>query len=305
MMARTLKLLFLLPLSVSAFAVANKQDLSVSQLLETHAAEIDRLKEKASQTVPVNEAPYLNPVFFLRYYLDNGDDPAAQESKLIETLEWRQGAGKSICQAAVQAVAAASYDNKWNNEPVAKAAPHGSLIAPFLQNNVITTTTSQGDLIYCIRAGQIDDKALMSAVSVQQMADFFLYVKEVNNMVINDRSLATDQLLCVLTANDLNGVKLVGGSADFRQALSTSSKTAASIYPSSLSGPTLLLNLPLLLSALVKLFTPLFPKEVRDRIKFEQGPLKTVTDMLTLVQPSSQERDTFLKEIDRMVYERA
>lgn len=71
--------------------------------------------------------------------------------------------------------------------------------------------------------------------------------------------MQTDRLIQVLTANDLTGIKLVGGSGDFRRALSASSKQATLIYPTSYTGPTLLVNLPPLLNALVKLFTPLFP----------------------------------------------
>jgi hypothetical protein len=60
MMGRTANLLFLLPLPVSAFAVANKQ-VAGSQLLERHAAEIDRLKEKTGQTVSIkNKAQILS-----------------------------------------------------------------------------------------------------------------------------------------------------------------------------------------------------------------------------------------------------
>jgi len=40
-----------------------------------------------------------------------------------------------------------------------------------------------------------------------------------------------------------------------------------------------LLNLPKLLNALVKLFKPLFPPVVAARIKFEQGPLSKVPAM--------------------------
>merc|ERR1711971_926109 len=120
-------------------------------------------------------------------------------------------------------------------------------------------------------------------------------------LVANMRSEQTDKLVTVLTANDLSGVKLVGGSADFRKALSAASTKANDLYPN-LSGPTFLLNLPRLLSALVKIFTPLFPDEVRKRLKFEQGPLKDVQD-LTEISPSgdASARALFLKQIDALM----
>eukprot|EP00977_Amphora_coffeiformis_P006288 scaffold1351_cov176-Amphora_coffeaeformis.AAC.22 len=47
-------------------------------------------------------------------------------------------------------------------------------------------------------------------------------------------------------------IQLARGSADFRKALSESSKQASIVYSESTQGPTLLLNLPPLLNALVK-----------------------------------------------------
>jgi hypothetical protein len=98
----------------------------------------------------------------------------------------------------------------------------------------------------------------------------------------------------------LKGVKLIGGSATFRQALSASSKKSVNMHPA-MAGPTLLLNLPTLLSAIVKLFKPLFPTAVQERLKFAQGPLKDVVS-LTEITPGGSGRDLFLKQLDEIVY---
>ena len=296
--------------TIAAMALANKQ-VSVSQLLQTHADDILRLKEvaAASQTTTLSEGTtstpyYANDVFFLRHCLDHPEDTAAQQAQLEESLQWRLGPGKAICKAAAEAVQKASIDaNQWDNQPIVDAAPHSSLICKYITpQNSITTTTSQDDLVYCICAGQIDDKALMSEVTIEQMTEFFLYAKEVNNLVVNQRSLSKDRLLGVLTANDLSGIKLVGGSADFRKALSASSKQASTVYPESTTGPTLLLNLPKLLSALVKVFTPLFPPVVKERLRFAQGPLAKVNDLRVIAQDGSKERNEFLQQLDELVY---
>ena len=155
-----------------------------------------------------------------------------------------------------------------------------------------------GDLVYCIRAGKIDDKALMSDITTDQMVQFFLYCKEVNALVADMRSLSSDRLVQVVTVNDLNGVSLFGDSS-FRQALSASSTKANDLYPS-LSGPTLLLNLPPLLGALAKLFTPLFPPEVRKRLKFEQGPLRSIENLTDIL--SGPSREEFLNDLDGILY---
>ena len=271
----------------------------VSTLLQKHVSDIARLKEETQSIVGnIDQAPYNNDVFYLRYCVD---DKGIDELKTA--LAWREGEGKSICQAAVAAFESATAgDSKWDNQPVRDAAPNASKINKYITpSTTLTTSSSKGDLVYCIRAGLIDDKSLMSSLnSVDELVDFFLYCKEVNALVANDRSLENDKLLYVITVNDLNGLKLIGGDATFRQALSAASKKANNLYPA-LSGPTLLLNLPRLLSALVKLFTPLFPPEVNARLKFERGPLKDVDELMD-ISYGGKDRDSFLKDLDTICY---
>ncbi|CAB9496741.1 expressed unknown protein [Seminavis robusta] len=278
----------------------------VSALLKTHADGISKLKSICAEQLgpaALESEPYSNDVFFLRYCLSSPEE-SEQTDRLQTNLAWRSSsAGQSICQAATTALAQATQQGGWDNAPVINAAPHSDLITKYITpSNVVTTTSNQQDLVYCIRAGQIDDVALMDAVSIPQMVDFFLYAKEINAQVANQRSLQSDKLVCVVTANDLAGVKLVGGSADFRKALGESSKQANDLYPAT-NGPTLLLNLPKLLSALVKLFTPLFSPEVKARLKFEQGPLKDVDDLQQVASTASgAARSTFVKQLDDIVY---
>jgi len=139
----------------------------------------------------------------------------------------------------------------------------------------------------------------MASVSVEELEQFFLYAKEVNCLVADERSLASDRLCRVILANDLSGVSLFNSSPDFRKALSQSSTVAASIYPS-VNRETLLLNLPKVLSALVKLFKPLFPKSVQKKLKFCQGPLAKVND-LALIARAGEEREKFLDQIDGLI----
>jgi hypothetical protein len=271
----------------------------VSQLISEKSAIIAELKGQASKIVDLSCEPYSNDVFFLRHCLDVDLDDAS--TKLAANLEWRIGEGKAICDSAQRALQAATADGGWKNDAVMNAAPFATKILQYLTpSNILTTTTSCGDLICCIRAGGINDVDLMKAVSVDEMVDFFVYAKEINTCVCNTRSLQSDKLLCLLTANSLEGVQLVGGEAKFRAALSASSKKCDPLYPN-YNGPTLLLNLPSLLGALVKLFTPLFPPTVRARLRFEAGPLSGNRD-LTLVLPGRAERPKFLDDIDRLVY---
>lgn len=271
----------------------------VSALLKTYASDISTLKDEAKSVVgadAMEQVPYSNDVFYLRYCLE---EKGAEDMK--KTIAWRQGEGKAMCDAATKAYVEATSEGGWNNDPIRAAAPSADIINEFIDENTgFTTASSKGDILYCIRAGKIDDNALMSKISVEDLVTFFLYSKEIIALAANDRSLKDDKLAYVVTVNDLSGLKLIGGDASFRTALGDSSKQANDLYPA-LGGPTLLLNLPRLVSALVKLFTPLFPQKVRERIKFEQGPLKNVEDLVNLA-PGGKDRDSFLADIDSIVY---
>jgi CRAL/TRIO domain len=287
------------PILIHGFGVKEP----VSKLLTTtYVSEIARFKEETQSIVgSIDDLPYSNDVFYLRYCLEEKGG-----EKLKESLKWRMGAGKSICEAAKIGVTKAMEGGKWNNEAVRNASPYADKMKKYITpSTTLTTTTSQGDLAYCVRAGFIDVKGLMGGLDqpLEQMTEFFLYCKEVNSLVLNERSLAADKMLYLITVNDLKGLKILGGGkedADFRAALSETSKIANGMY-SSLNGPTLLLNLPLLLNALVKLFTPLFPPEVKARLKFESGPLSDVAELMD-VSHGGKARAAFLKDVDRLCY---
>jgi len=274
---------------------------SVSSLIAKHAAQISNLKEVAGK---YPDAP-TDSVFYLRYCLgqDSEDDDEDLITKQLKAnLEWRAGEGKSICDTAKAAVeAATSTESPWDNTPVREYAPHAKIVNKFItSSSCLTTATRNGDLVYVVRAGKIDDKVLMEEITVEEMTEFFLYSREVNAIVANDRSIKSDRLVSVITANDLTGVKLIGGDATFRNALSATSAKTNKLYPG-LSGPTLLLNLPRLLGALVKLFTPLFPKEVRKKIMFAQGPLRDVDNLMEVSDPG-QPREKLMNSLDELLY---
>lgn len=227
----------------------------------------------------------------------------AERTRALEAARaWRAGDGKSIVESAKAAVAAAAQGGGWDNEPVAKAAPHSASIGNSIgSSQILTLATPKGDLVFAIRASAIDENELMSGLTEDELVEFFLYTKEVHRLVCDARSRSTGRLNRVITANDLSGLGLfsMGGESKFRNALSASSKQAADFFPG-IAGPTLLLNLPKLLSALVSLFKPLFPPAVQARIRFESGPLKTVKDLATLTTDQAA-RKAFLQEVQDLV----
>jgi len=290
----------------AAFVVAfSAPSSSLQSLLTAHQSSIASLRDIAT-AISDNEivAPPTD-VFYLRYVVSDAyDDDEQRIAALKSNIRWRMNEGKGIVTRAHEAVAAATAgeDGTWNNEPISANAPHAALINPRLTSAQCMTTSlpATNDLVYCIRAGKIDDKELMSTVSVEQMVEFFLYSKEVNARVADLRSARADSLLKLITCNDLQGVKLIGGSKDFQSALSTASKRANDLHPS-LNGRTLMLNLPTLVRPLVKIFKLFLPKAVTERLRFENGPLKNVED-LREISEGGKGREEFLEQVEVLAY---
>merc|ERR1711871_857624 len=146
---------------------------------------------------------------------------------------------------------------------------------------------------------QIEDKEMMSKVSVDQLVDYLLYVKEVHSLVVNARSERTGRLCNVIFANDITGTRKAPD-PQFSKGLQASSKSYEKLYPS-LAGPTLILNLPFILQAFVGLFKPLFPKSVQARLKFESAPFLAKLNELTPLTSDNTARASFLREVDSII----
>ena len=246
-----------------------------------------------------SSAPDMSEMSRLRFAMQF-PDAAEAKAKIAETVAWRAGEGKSIVESAAKAVAEATAGGGWDNEPVRLAAPHAATINQFITpKNIVSLSTDDGDLVYVIRASQINDKEMMSKVSVDQFCEFLLYVKEVHQLVVNANSLRTGRLCNVIFANDITGTRQAPDPL-FGKALSQSSKSYESLYPS-LAGPTLILNLPFILQAFVALFKPLFPKSVQARLKFEGAPFLKKLDDLTPLTEDPASRKAFLAEVEGLL----
>jgi len=295
-----------LPAPMKHFASSARFDRTISSLgstktddlLSKHASTISKLKSSFPQD--------FDDIQLLRFAVAFDDDFDAAASALKETDGWRKGEGKGIIEAATKAIEAARAGGGWDNAEIFSGAPHSAAISPFISpsgSEFITLVSRSGQsgvpyLVKVIRAGSIDDKNLMAAVSTEQMVEFFMYATVVNSLVADSLTREGSGLVTIVTANDLGNVDLLGD-ATFRKALSAASKKANALYPG-LGGPTILLNLPAFLGALVKVFKPLFPPAVQKKLKFEQGPLKNVGDLRELGVVGDS-RETFLKQIDAII----
>ena len=179
-------------------AAAAVMQTQVESLVSANSALIDELAKIG---------PDVSELTRLRFAMQF-PDPAEAKAAMKENVAWRAGAGKSIVESAAKAVAEATAGGGWDNEPVRLAAPHATAINEFVSpKNILTLSTAKGDLVYVIRASGVDDKTMMSKVSVDQVVDFFLYAKEIHSLVANARSKQSGRLCNVIFANDITGTR--------------------------------------------------------------------------------------------------
>jgi len=272
-------------------ATAVSTERNVEALLRQNRRKVDSL---ASVSEDVSELTRLR--FALAF-----DTLGEARSALTEAISYRsKGRGKEIVDAATEAYETAAIGGGWDNEIVRNAAPHASIINKYISSkNIVTVSTGNDDLVYVIRASAIDDKKMMDEVTVTQLSEFFMYVKEIHNLVANYRSIKNGRLCEVIFANDITGVRKAPDSR-FSKALSSSSSQYEKLYPS-LAGPTMILNLPIILQAFVALFKPLFPKTVQARLKFLRAPVLGSLSELTPLTSDSNTRQRFINEIDNLL----
>lgn len=241
-------------------------------------------------------APELSELQRLRFALQF-DGLGDAKSAVRKATAWRKSPqGSKIVKSAAEAVAKATENGGWDNDPVYAAAPHGNIINKFITPRaVLTLSTDDGDLIYVIRASAIDDRALMDRASVDQVVDYFLYAKEVHSLVANARSERTGRLSNVIFANDISGVRKPPDGR-FSKALTSSSDQYEALYPS-LAGPTMILNLPFVLQAFVGLLKPLFPKSVQERLVFKRAPVLAGLKELTPLSTNASTKSRFVREV--------
>lgn len=254
---------------------------------------------RSRMTTLASISPDDSEITILRFCLQFPNQADA-ESALKANNRWRNGSGRNIVDSAAKAVEDATAGGGWENDVVRAAAPHATKINKFITSkNILTMSMDEGDLLYVIRASSIDDKALMDKVSVDELVEFLLYVKEVHSLIVNARTEKSGRLCGVLFANDISGIRSIPDKR-FSQALTASSQQYEQLYPY-MAGPTLILNLPFILQAFVGLFKPLFPKSVQERLVFESAPSLAKLQDLTPLSTSTDSRKNFLTEIKKLL----
>ena len=185
----TVVVLALAPVAVVANMEFGTTNVPVSSMLDKHALCISDLKARAAKIVPnIRDEPYCNDVFYLRFCLSNDYQSDQQRLDAFhEILTWRQE-NKKLCDAARAAASEATKDGQWDYDPIHRDIPNSIISKHLTPSKVLTTFTPNGDVVFCMQHGEIDDRGLMKSLSSQKdVVDFMIYAKEVNAIVANQR----------------------------------------------------------------------------------------------------------------------
>jgi len=275
--------------AVQRRAITDEKDLDVSRLLRKYDKDIKAIRRACMELLEGRDDTYV-----LRIAIEHRGDIAAATRNMQKVNSWRRREGRQIVAAAAQAVAAAQEGGGWNNAPVLEAAPHSELISKYITGSqIVMISMPNGDLCSCIRASAIDDQKLMDSVTVEQMIEFFLYAREVNFLVAEQRTRRQGRLVQLIAANDLTAVSKLPDDR-FQQALTKSSEQTTTLYPG-FAGPTAILNVPEVARFILGFLTPLFPGAVQQRLKFATGPMAYITDLSDVLQDPT--RSAFVKDL--------
>ena len=108
----------------------------------------------------------------------------------------------------------------------------------------------------------------------------------------NERSKTTGRLCTMIVATDSSGT-MRPPDGRFSKALTLSADLSDSLYPS-LTGPTMILNMPLPGVAIAK---SLLPKKTRERVVFKKAPVLASLTELTPLGKDMRTQALFLREV--------
>jgi len=230
-------------------SVATETGPPITALMQQYQTEVEQLRERCKDKLSVEE----DDLFLLRFIIQNEGKNTLEDAatNLEETLQWRREKAEML------------------NSPT---PPFSDKVAQYLGRDAgtfLAESTKDGCPLAIIRAGKIDAKQLMKAVSVDELVDWFLWNKEQAYRICDGETRATGMLTQQITANDLSDVG-VRQDKDFGKALGTSSKLSTKYYPA-LQSTVVLLNLPLVAKLLFAFFRPLLPEAVLKKIKVCPG----------------------------------
>eukprot|EP00933_Yihiella_yeosuensis_P007223 TRINITY_DN112160_c0_g1_i1.p1 TRINITY_DN112160_c0_g1~~TRINITY_DN112160_c0_g1_i1.p1 ORF type:complete len:277 (-),score=65.48 TRINITY_DN112160_c0_g1_i1:63-893(-) len=118
------------------------------------------------------------------------------------------------------------------------------------------------------RSGRCDGQALMQAVTVEELVEYFLWERQVCFDETTKASQDAGKLVLMIGVNDLDGASLVvGREKKFFEAVKIASETGACMFPL-LTRKHVMVNAGMLIDALYRVVSVFMPQRVLDKVAF-------------------------------------
>ncbi|CAE8636335.1 unnamed protein product [Polarella glacialis] len=118
------------------------------------------------------------------------------------------------------------------------------------------------------RSGLCNAQALMASVTVEEIAEYFLWERQVAFIEVCKTSQETDKLVLMVSVNDLDGASIITGrEPKFFEAVKLSSETSAGLFPL-LTRKHVMVNSGFLLDTLYRVVSVIMPQRVLDKVAF-------------------------------------
>ena len=238
----------------------SRQQPNVDELLEKHAASIQTLKAKISDTNfathdPTAKVPY-DDLWLLRFLLSNGEEKA--EHAVRATLKYRAENASLLAKCAE-----------------GEAHPQKQEMSKLSISEVYALPTLADEPVQLIRAGKSNVKRLMDTYPAEEVVAYMNYQKEEAFLLCDEATRRTRRLVKMVTVVDMHSSRFADNDQRFFKALGKASKDSELYYPQLLA-ITVGINVPGYLNLIWPIAKRLMPAKTLAKFRV-CGARDTVT----------------------------
>lgn len=190
-------------------------------------------------------------LMMLRFILSSDGNVSKAEANLKSYIEWRFKSDDG--RAVYTCIQSSRYPHGWETmQKFSAVGFHGQSL--------------DGDFLFVIRAGLSNGKALMSALTHDQLVHIMIFNRARMMEICDEETLKTGRLTKFITINDLAHTSLSKISGPFNSVLTATAKLSEVYFPQLLDS-AVLINMPRSLLVLFSTFKRLLPQKVQSKIR--------------------------------------
>ena len=214
--------------AAAAETAADGPALLVSELLRTHAAAIEAMRTALAED-PLYEPARHDGLWLLRFLLSHNHEPERAAKVARSVLEWRRDRAMDEIATVVTTTAQAGW-------------PHFKTIQPHLPQYLYQPDAA-GSAFMVMRAADLDFKAMMAAVTIEQYTEFVLHSIEWNFRRMDAVTRRTGKITKIYRLIDAGGLGRRHAHFAYLRAAGQIMKPLENAFPQ-LLGALYLFNLP-------------------------------------------------------------